>query len=87
MPFIASNGLTEAGSSRTIQVGGEAGGMTVHYHDVGRERNRIRVTRIRRPLRRKVRHTRRVRSKPAHALREAIADEGSAASHVLPRWR
>lgn len=32
MPFIASNGLTEAGSSRTVQ----AGGMTVHYHDVGR---------------------------------------------------
>ena len=39
MPFVASNGLTEAGTSRTIQVGGqvggEAGGMTVHYHDVG----------------------------------------------------
>ncbi len=31
MPFIASNGLTEAGTSKTIQ----AGGMTVHYHDVG----------------------------------------------------
>ena len=31
MAFIASNGLTEAGTSRTI----EAGGMTVHYHDVG----------------------------------------------------
>src|SRR5262245_19672464 len=31
MPFIASNGLTEAETSRTI----EAGGMPVHYHDVG----------------------------------------------------
>jgi len=31
MPFIASNGLTEAGTSRRV----EAGGMTVHYHDVG----------------------------------------------------
>jgi 2-hydroxy-6-oxonona-2,4-dienedioate hydrolase len=31
MPFIASNGLTEAGTSKTIA----AGGMTVHYHDVG----------------------------------------------------
>jgi pimeloyl-ACP methyl ester carboxylesterase len=31
MPFIASNGLTEAGTSKTI----EAGGMTVHYHDIG----------------------------------------------------
>jgi pimeloyl-ACP methyl ester carboxylesterase len=31
MAFIASNGLTEAETSRTI----EAGGMTVHYHDVG----------------------------------------------------
>src|SRR5215472_4680720 len=31
MPFIASNGLTEAGTSQTIA----AGGMTVHYHDVG----------------------------------------------------
>ena len=31
MPFIASNGLTEAGTSKTVQ----AGGMTVHYHDVG----------------------------------------------------
>ena len=31
MPFIASNGLTEAGTSKTIQ----AGGMTVHYHDIG----------------------------------------------------
>ena len=27
MPFIASNGLTEAGTSKTI----EAGGMNVHY--------------------------------------------------------
>jgi len=31
MPFTASNGLTEAGTSKTIA----AGGMTVHYHDVG----------------------------------------------------
>ena len=31
MAFIASNGLTEAGTSKTI----EAGGMTVHYHDIG----------------------------------------------------
>ncbi len=31
MPFIASNGLTEAATSKTI----EAGGMTVHYHDIG----------------------------------------------------
>ena len=31
MAFIASNGLTEAGTSRTS----EAGGMTVHYHDIG----------------------------------------------------
>ena len=31
MAFVASNGLTEAGTSKTI----EAGGMTVHYHDVG----------------------------------------------------
>ena len=31
MPFIASNGLTEAGTSKTIQ----AGGMNVHYHDIG----------------------------------------------------
>ena len=31
MAFIASNGLTEDGTSRTI----EAGGMTVHYHDIG----------------------------------------------------
>jgi 2-hydroxy-6-oxonona-2,4-dienedioate hydrolase len=31
MPFVASNGLTEAGTSKTIS----AGGMTVHYHDVG----------------------------------------------------
>ena len=31
MPFIASNGLTEAGTSKTIQ----AGGMAVHYHDIG----------------------------------------------------
>jgi 2-hydroxy-6-oxonona-2,4-dienedioate hydrolase len=35
MPFIASNGLTEAGTSRTIAVGGMLGGMNVHYHDVG----------------------------------------------------
>jgi hypothetical protein len=51
-----------------------------------RERNHIRVTRTRLALRRKVRHTRRVRSKSARALREAIAAEGSAADHVLPRW-
>jgi 2-hydroxy-6-oxonona-2,4-dienedioate hydrolase len=31
MPFIASNGLTEAATSKTIA----AGGMTVHYHDIG----------------------------------------------------
>ena len=31
MPFVASNGLTEAGTSKTIQ----AGGMPVHYHDIG----------------------------------------------------
>jgi hypothetical protein len=31
MPFIASNGLTEAGTSKTIA----AGGMNVHYHNVG----------------------------------------------------
>src|ERR671931_571175 len=31
MAFIAANGLTEAGTSKTI----EAGGMTVHYHDIG----------------------------------------------------
>jgi pimeloyl-ACP methyl ester carboxylesterase len=31
MPFIASNGLTEAETSKTI----EAGGMMVHYHDIG----------------------------------------------------
>src|SRR5579885_982835 len=31
MPFIASNGLTEEATSRTV----EAGGMTVHYHDLG----------------------------------------------------
>jgi 2-hydroxy-6-oxonona-2,4-dienedioate hydrolase len=31
MPFVASNGLTEEGTSRTI----EAGGMRVHYHDIG----------------------------------------------------
>ena len=31
MPFIASNGLTETGTSKTIA----AGGMNVHYHDVG----------------------------------------------------
>ena len=31
MPFIASNGLTEAGTAKTIM----AGGMNVHYHDVG----------------------------------------------------
>jgi len=31
MPFIASNGLTEAETSKTI----EAGSMMVHYHDIG----------------------------------------------------
>ncbi len=31
MAFIASNGLTEVGTSKTIQ----AGGMTIHYHDIG----------------------------------------------------
>jgi len=31
MPFIASNGLTENGTSRTIATGG----MKVHYHDLG----------------------------------------------------
>ncbi len=39
MPFIASNGLTEAGTSKTIAAGGMPGGMpggmNVHYHDVG----------------------------------------------------
>ena len=31
MPFIASNGLTEAGTAKTIA----AGGMNVHYHELG----------------------------------------------------
>jgi pimeloyl-ACP methyl ester carboxylesterase len=31
MAFIADNGLTESGTSRTIQ----AGGMSVHYHEIG----------------------------------------------------
>src|SRR6202163_4882237 len=31
MPFIAPNGLTEAGTGKTIA----AGGINVHYHDVG----------------------------------------------------
>ena len=31
MPFIASNGLTEASTSKTIT----AGGTNVHYHDLG----------------------------------------------------
>src|SRR5207302_707034 len=35
MPFIASNGLTETGTGKTIAVGGMPGGMNVHYHDVG----------------------------------------------------
>ena len=30
MPFIASNGLSEAGTSKTIAVGGMPGGMNVH---------------------------------------------------------
>jgi 2-hydroxy-6-oxonona-2,4-dienedioate hydrolase len=39
VPFIASNGLTEAGTGKTIAVGGmpggTPGGTNVHYHDVG----------------------------------------------------
>src|SRR5947209_16952412 len=31
MPFIASNGLTETGTSKTVT----AGGTSVHYHDIG----------------------------------------------------
>ena len=31
MPFIASNDLTDAATSRSIA----AGGMNVHYHEVG----------------------------------------------------
>ncbi len=31
MPFIASNGLTEDGTGKTVA----AGGMNVHYHDIG----------------------------------------------------
>lgn len=31
MPFIDSNGLTEAGTSKTVA----AGGMNVHYHELG----------------------------------------------------
>jgi pimeloyl-ACP methyl ester carboxylesterase len=31
MPFIASNGLTEEGTGKTLS----AGGMNVHYHDIG----------------------------------------------------
>src|SRR5262245_16321902 len=31
MPFITSSGLTELETGRTV----EAGGMTVHYHDIG----------------------------------------------------
>ena len=31
MAFMTAKGLTEAGTSKTIQ----AGGMTVHYHDIG----------------------------------------------------
>ena len=30
MPFIASNGLTEEGTSKTVTAG-----MTIHYHDLG----------------------------------------------------
>jgi len=32
MPFVTSSGRTESETSRTVQ----AGGMTVHYHDIGR---------------------------------------------------
>ena len=32
MPFVTTSGLTESETSRTVQ----AGGMTVHYHDIGR---------------------------------------------------
>src|SRR5260370_35900506 len=35
MPFFASNGLTEAGTSKTIAVGGMPAGMNVHYHALG----------------------------------------------------
>src|SRR5262250_1745256 len=35
MPFIASDGLIEAGASKTITVGGMPGRMNVHYHDSG----------------------------------------------------
>ena len=31
MPFVSPGGLTEEATSRTI----EAGGMKIHYHDVG----------------------------------------------------
>src|SRR5205809_4811615 len=31
MPFITTSGLTESETSKTVQ----AGGMTVHYHDIG----------------------------------------------------
>src|SRR5207253_7473095 len=31
MPFITMSGLTESETSKTVQ----AGGMTVHYHDIG----------------------------------------------------
>jgi pimeloyl-ACP methyl ester carboxylesterase len=31
MPFVASNGLTEEGTGRTVK----GGGMDVHYHDIG----------------------------------------------------
>src|SRR5262249_22370869 len=51
------------------------------------ERNRIRLTRSHPALPRRVRYKRRVRPKSAHALRGAIAVEGSAANHALPRWR
>ncbi len=32
MPFLAANGLTEEGTSRTIK---DSKGMTIHYHDIG----------------------------------------------------
>src|SRR5262249_40971064 len=51
------------------------------------ERNRIRGTKIRKAVRRKIRYTCRIRLKPGHGLHEAIAAGGLAANQVLPRWR